>query len=66
MTGDSDRPLFIGPNTDWVECYHCGRIITDFTRVDGLDISPDDAYYPQMVPICRDDNHRNPTRENQR
>lgn len=54
----SDRPAFIDPHTEWVECYICGRHIEDFSRVEGLDISADDEYYPTMVPVCRDGNHR--------
>lgn len=57
-TKDSERPAFIPPDVDWVECYLCGRHIEDMSRVDGLDISSDDEYYPKMAPICRDDNHR--------
>lgn len=54
----SERPAFIGPNTEWVECYLCGRIIGDFSRVEGLDISADDEYYPTMVPVCANGQHR--------
>jgi len=51
MSSD-DRPPFIGPQTDWVECYLCGQVITDLSRVEGMDISEPDEYYPNMVPIC--------------
>lgn len=55
-----DRPAFIPPDMDYVECYLCGRQITDLSLAEGLDISDDDEYYPKMVPICRDNNHREP------
>lgn len=55
---DDDRPPFIPPDVRYVECYICGRHIEDFSRVEGLDVSADDAYYPEMVPVCRDGNHR--------
>jgi hypothetical protein len=45
-------PAFIDPQTDWVECHICGRIISDLSRVNGLDLSRDDEYYPNMVPVC--------------
>lgn len=57
---ESDRPPFVPPGIDYVECHICGRIIDDFSRVEGMDISPDEQYYPDMVPICRDGNHRDP------
>lgn len=53
MNVDSpDRPPFIDPHTDWVQCYHCGQIIEDMSRVDGIDVSPPDQYYPDMKPVC--------------
>jgi len=55
---NDERPPFIPPRTEWVECYICGRIINDMPRIEGLDISPDDEYYPEMVPVCRDGQHR--------
>lgn len=51
MEGAS-RPAFIDPQTEWVECYICGETLTDMSRVDGMDISTDDEYYPDMVPVC--------------
>lgn len=51
-THGTERPPFIDPQTDWVECYLCGQIIEDFSRVEGMDISEPDEYYPKMVPVC--------------
>jgi hypothetical protein len=48
----SDRPAFIGPNVDWVECHLCGQVIEDMSRVEGIDISAPDEYYPKMKPVC--------------
>lgn len=50
----TDRPAFIDPQTDWVECFICGQVIEDMTRVEGLDVSPPEEYYPDMRPVCPD------------
>lgn len=47
-----DRPPFVDPNTEWVECWVCGRLLTDLSRVEGIDLSDDDEYYPDMAPVC--------------
>lgn len=57
MAADDGRPPFLGPNVEAVECYICGQHIEDLSRVEGLDLSGDDEYYPEMVPICSGD-HR--------
>lgn len=49
---DNERPPFIGPTTEWVECHLCGQVISDMSRVEGIDISAPDEYYPRMVPVC--------------
>ena len=47
-----DRPPFIGPQVTWVECWICGQVIEDLSRIEGVDISTKDEYYPQMKPVC--------------
>jgi hypothetical protein len=47
-----ERPAFIDPQTDWVECWMCGQVISDLSRVTGIDISRADEYYPTMVAVC--------------
>lgn len=49
---ESDRPVFIDPQTDSVECFVCGQHIEDMSRVEGMDVSEPDEYYPKMVPVC--------------
>lgn len=51
MSSD-DVPAFLDPMTDWVECFICGQHIEDLSRVEGMDLSDSDEYYPKMVPIC--------------
>ena len=48
----SERPAFIDPTVEWVECYICGEVLTDLSRVEGIDVSGPDEYYPQMQPVC--------------
>lgn len=47
-----ERPAFIDPQTDSVECWVCGQHIEDMSRVSGIDISQGDDYYPNMRPVC--------------
>jgi hypothetical protein len=49
---DTERPAFVDPNADYVRCYLCGQTIHDMSRVDGIDISEPDHYYPDMRPVC--------------
>lgn len=51
-TAGDDRPPFVDPQTDWVECWLCGQILSDMSRVEGMDLSREDEYYPKMVPVC--------------
>jgi len=51
---DGGRPAFIDPQTEWVECYICGQHIEDMSRVEGIDISGPEEYYPKMKPVCPD------------
>jgi len=52
MTDDGDgRPPFVGPLTEWVTCYLCGETL-DPSNAEGIDISGDDEYYPEMRPVC--------------
>jgi hypothetical protein len=54
MTGDTtDRPPFLSPNVHAVTCHLCGDLIEDMSRVDGIDVSEPDAYYPDMKPVCQ-------------
>jgi hypothetical protein len=52
MSRNDGRPAFIGPRTEWVECWICGQVIEDMSRVEGIDVSADDEYYPRMKPVC--------------
>jgi len=52
MSRNDSRPAFIGPQINWVECWICGQVIEDFSRVEGIDVSSDDEYYPRMKPVC--------------
>jgi len=47
-----DRPVFLSPQIDYVECYICGEHIEDLSWVEGLDVSGPDEYYPEMKPVC--------------
>lgn len=49
----SGRPPFVPRNTDYVDCHICGETI-GAEIVDGMDVSADDEYYPEMVPVCPD------------
>lgn len=51
-TLNDDVPAFLDPMTDYVECWICGQVISDLTRVKGIDISLEDEYYPTMVAVC--------------
>jgi hypothetical protein len=48
----SERPAFVDPTTEWVECWICGQIIEDMSRVEGIDVSGPDEFYPRMKPVC--------------
>lgn len=45
------RPPWVRPNVEYLDCHICGETWS-VEVIDGLDISPEDEYYPQMVPIC--------------
>jgi len=47
----SERPAFVDPLTEYVECHFCGRT-WEPEQVDGFDLSTEDEYYPKMVPVC--------------
>ena len=51
MTDGSERPAFVDPHAEFVECHFCDRA-WDPTAVDGFDLSREDEYYPNMVPVC--------------
>jgi hypothetical protein len=48
-----DRPAFLPPDVEYVECYICGQHIEDLSRVEGLDVSGPEEFYPTMKPVCR-------------
>jgi len=54
LVTDGGRPAFIDPQTEWVECWICGQHIEDMSRVEGIDISGPEEYYPEMKPVCPD------------
>ena len=45
------RPGFVDPNVEQVRCHFCDRV-WDPSMVDGFDLSAEDEYYPNMVPVC--------------
>lgn len=47
----SERPPFVDPNVEIVECYFCNRTWKPAV-VDGFDLSTEDEYYTNMVPVC--------------
>lgn len=47
----TDRPSFIGPHVEFVECFGCGEYL-DPEDARGIDLSAEDEYYPDMHPIC--------------
>jgi len=47
----TERPSFVDPNTEWVECHFCNRVLEP-TECDGFDLSAEDEYYPRMVAVC--------------
>jgi len=49
--GGTNIPPWIDPNTEYVCCHFCG-LEWDPRKVDGFDLSADDEYYPNMVPVC--------------
>lgn len=51
---NDERPAFIAPDVDYVECFSCGQNVEDLSRVDGVDVSGPDEYYPEMKPVCPD------------
>lgn len=44
-------PPFVDPNAEFVACHFCG-LTWQPEAVEGFDLSPEDEYYPQMVPVC--------------
>ena len=48
----TSRPVFIPPDVDWVFCYICGDETAAENVAGGLDVSPEDEYYPDMKPLC--------------
>jgi len=52
MSETDERPAFIGPQVSWVECWVCGQVIEELSRVEGIDVSDPDEYYPRMRPVC--------------
>ena len=47
----AERPPFVDPDSEYAMCHFCGRT-WEPTAVDGFDLSTEDEYYPQMVPVC--------------
>jgi hypothetical protein len=46
-----ERPGFVDPHVEVVECHFCG-LTWDPAAVEGFDLSAEDEYYPNMVPVC--------------
>lgn len=55
---DAERPAFIDPHTHLVTCEICGaELVVGSHPIDGLDVSDEDSYYPDMRPVCGTDDH---------
>ena len=51
LDGGTDRPAFVDPNADYVLCHFCGLEWKSW-QIEGFDLSAEDEYYPNMVPVC--------------
>jgi len=48
---DPQRPGFVDPQSTEEYCHFCGKA-WDPAVVEGFDLSAEDEYYPEMVPVC--------------